>query len=103
MPLFRRIPKRGFNNARHTVRYIPVNVESLEIFEDGAIVDVEMLRSVGLAKGPVKRIRILGDGDLSKKLLVSAHSFSVTAKAKIEKAGGKCSLIAKLPVEEAKS
>src|SRR6187402_2739914 len=90
MPLIRRIPKRGFNNARHTLRYVAVNLESLNRFDDGASVDVEKLRKAGLANGPVKRIKILGDGELSKKLVVRAHAFSASAKAKIEAKGGTC-------------
>jgi large subunit ribosomal protein L15 len=93
MPLFRRIPKRGFNNARHTIRYIPVNIESLEVFDNGATVDFEVLRSIGLASGPLKRIKILGDGTLSKKLTVTADRFSKEARLKIENAGGKCLLV----------
>lgn len=99
MPLFRRIPKRGFSNARHTIRYAPVNVESLEIFDAGSAVDAEVLRSVGLVKGPIKLIKVLGDGELSKNLTVSAHAFSASAKAKIEKAGGSCQIIAKMKPE----
>ena len=95
MPLIRRIPKRGFNNARHTIEYVPVNLESLNQFEDGATVDDLALRNVGLANGPVKRIKILGNGELSKKLKVTAHAFSASAKAKIEKLGGSCEVIAK--------
>ena len=95
MPLIRRIPKRGFNNARHTIEYVPVNLESLNRFEDGATVDELALRNVGLANGPVKRIKILGSGELSKKLKVTAHAFSASAKAKIEKLGGTCEVIAK--------
>jgi large subunit ribosomal protein L15 len=94
MPLIRRMPKRGFNNARHTVRYIPVNLESLNRFEDGAVVDENALRSVGLANGMVRRIKILGDGELTKKLTVSAQAFSATAKAKIEKLGGTAQVVA---------
>lgn len=94
MPLIRRIPKRGFNNARHTVRYVAVNLESLNRFDDGASVDVEKLRKAGLANGPVKRIKILGDGELSKKLVVRAHAFSASAKAKIEAKGGTCEVVA---------
>src|SRR6202012_5087048 len=60
MPLIRRIPKRGFNNARHTVDYIPVNLESLNVFDDGAKVDFAALRSVGLANGKGAGIKILG-------------------------------------------
>ncbi len=95
MPLIRRIPKRGFNNARHTIEYVPVNLESLNQFEDGATVDELALRNVGLANGTLKRIKILGSGELSKKLTVSAHAFSASAKAKIEKLGGSCQVIAK--------
>ena len=90
MPLIRRIPKRGFNNARHATRYTPVNVESLNRFENGARVDEAVLRSVGLANGRSSGIKILGDGELKKKLTVSAHSFSAAARAKIESAGGVC-------------
>lgn len=98
MPLIRRLPKRGFNNARHTVRYNPVNVESLEIFENGASVDASALREIGLVKGPIRKVKILGDGELSKKLTVVADAFSASARAKIEKAGGQCSLANHSPV-----
>jgi len=94
MPLIRRIPKRGFNNKRHTIEYVPVNLESLNQFEDGATVDEIALRNVGLANGPVKRIKILGSGDLAKKLKITAHAFSASARAKIEKLGGTCEVIA---------
>jgi large subunit ribosomal protein L15 len=92
MPLIRRIPKRGFNNARHGTRYIPVNVESLNAFEDGARVDETMLRSVGLANGRGDGIKILGGGEVTRKLSVSAHAFSASARAKIEAKGGTCEL-----------
>lgn len=93
MPLIRRIPKRGFNNARHTTAYAPVNLESLNRFENGARVDVETIRKAGLANGPVKLIKILGDGELTRKLTVAAHKFSLSAKKKIEAAGGTCEVI----------
>src|SRR5215210_2174867 len=93
MPLIRRIPKRGFNNARHTTRYIPVNLESLNQFSDGARVDGEMLRKAGLANGKGAGIKILGNGDLTKKLTVSAHAFSASARAKIESKGGACEMV----------
>ena len=95
MPLIRRIPKRGFNNARHTIEYVPVNLESLNQFEDGAVVDELALRNVGLANGTLKRIKILGNGELSKKLTITAHAFSASARAKIEKLGGSCEVIAR--------
>ena len=93
MPLIRRIPKRGFNNARHATNYVPVNLDDLNQFEDGARVDETAIRNAGLANGPVKRIKILGDGDLTRKLTVSAHAFSASAKSKIEAKGGTCELI----------
>ena len=94
MPLIRRIPKRGFNNASHTTRYNAVNLDSLNQFEDGAKVDVTAIRSVGLANGPVKFVKILGQGELTKKLTVSAHAFSASARAKIEGKGGVCEVLA---------
>jgi len=94
MPLIRRIPKRGFNNARHTTAYVPVNLEALNQFDDGARVDVAVMRDAGLANGPVKLVKILGDGELKKKLTIVAHKFSATAKQKIEAAGGAVEVIA---------
>ena len=93
MPLIRRIPKRGFNNARHTTAYAPVNLEALNQFDNGARVDVEAIRKAGLANGPVKLVKILGDGELKKKLTISAHKFSASAKQKIEAAGGTCEIV----------
>lgn len=93
MPLIRRIPKRGFNNARHTTRYAPVNLEALNRFEEGARIDEAALRSAGLANGRAHGIKILGDGELTRKLTVSAHAFSASAKAKIEAKGGACELV----------
>jgi large subunit ribosomal protein L15 len=95
MPLIRRIPKRGFNNARFTTVYLPINVESLNSFEDGARVDETILRSAGLASGKSDGIKILGDGELTKKLTVCANAFSASARAKIEAKGGKCEVVAK--------
>jgi large subunit ribosomal protein L15 len=93
MPLIRRIPKRGFNNARFAVRYIPVNLESLNSFQDGTTVDETTLRGSGIANGRGKKIKILGDGELTRKLTVKVHAFSASARAKIEKLGGVCELI----------
>ncbi|HEY0456449.1 MAG TPA: 50S ribosomal protein L15 [Verrucomicrobiae bacterium] len=97
MPLIRRIPKRGFNNARHTIRYNPVNLESLNRFPDGTRVDMAALQAAGLANGKAAGIKILGDGELTKKLTVSAHAFSATAKTKIEGKGGACEIINRKP------
>jgi large subunit ribosomal protein L15 len=93
MPLIRRIPKRGFNNARFTTYYLAVNVGDLNQFEDGATVDETALRSIGLANGKAAGIKILGNGELSKKLSVTASAFSASAKSKIEARGGSCAVI----------
>ncbi len=93
MPLIRRIPKRGFNNARFATRYLGVNVGNLEQFDNGARVDETALRAAGLANGRSSGIKILGDGELSKKLTVSAHAFSASARAKIEAKGGVCEVV----------
>jgi large subunit ribosomal protein L15 len=102
MPLIRRIPKRGFNNARHATRYIPVNLEDLNQFEDGARVDEAAIRSAGLANGPSSGVKILGDGELTRKLTVSAHAFSASARSKIEAKGGSCEVIAPKKTEPRK-
>jgi len=93
MPLIRRIPKRGFNNARFTTRYLPVNILSLNAFDDGARVDEAALRKVGLVNGNGDGVKILGNGELAKKLTVCASAFSASAKAKIEAKGGKCEVV----------
>ena len=95
MPLIRRLPKRGFNNKRHAINYVPVNLADLNQFESGSTVNAEALRKAGLANGTVKRIKILGNGKLEQKLTVQAHAFSATAKAKIEEAGGSCEVVKK--------
>jgi large subunit ribosomal protein L15 len=103
MPLIRRIPKRGFNNARFATRYLGVNVGDLNKFEDGARVDETALRSVGLANGRAHGIKILGNGELSRKLTVSVSAFSASAKAKIEAKGGACEIVTHKPGALAKS
>jgi large subunit ribosomal protein L15 len=102
MPLIRRIPKRGFNNTRHGTYYIPVNVESLNAFDNGARVDEAALRDRGLAKGRGDGVKILGDGEVTKKLSVSAHAFSASARTKIEAKGGTCEVVGPKKVEAAK-
>jgi large subunit ribosomal protein L15 len=103
MPLIRRIPKRGFNNARHAIRYLPVNLEMLNCFEDGSKVDEAMLRGQGLANGGLPRIKILGGGELTRKLTVQAHAFSASAKSKIEAKGGSCEIITSQRPSEGKT
>src|SRR5262249_33060377 len=89
MPLFRRIPKRGFSNATWARQYLVVNVGDLDqAFADGATVDRAALRQAGLAKGPGDGIRILGNGELTKQLTVRAHHFSKSAAEKIAAKGG---------------
>lgn len=92
MPLYRRIPKRGFTNIWRK-EYVGVNVESLNKFENGTEVTPELLMETGLAKQVTAGIKILGDGNLEKKLTVKAHKFSKTAIEKIESAGGKAEVI----------
>lgn len=95
MPLIRRIPKRGFNNARHATVYVPVNLSDLNRFEEGARVDEVALKSVGLANGKSAGVKILGNGELTRKLTVVASAFSATAREKIEARGGTCEVAAK--------
>jgi large subunit ribosomal protein L15 len=102
MPLIRRIPKRGFNNAEFATVYIPVNVGELNEFEDGARVDETALRSVGLANGSGDGIKILGSGDLTKKLVVVVSAISASAKTKIEAKGGSVEIIVKKSAAPAK-
>ena len=93
MPLQRRLPKRGFNNHVFAKRYVTVNVSDLNRFEEGALVDAQSLLEIGLIKKTLDGIKILGKGDLAKKLTVKATAFSGTAKAKIEGTGGKAEVI----------
>ena len=90
MPIARRLPKKGFTNGRHKEVYAILNVSDLEVFfEADANVDETALRAVGLVKGSQTGVKILGDGELTKKLTVQADKISATAREKIEKAGGK--------------
>lgn len=92
-PLFRRVAKRGFNNARFAVRYAVINLSDLNKFEDGATITPELLKDMGLVKNQLDGIKVLGNGTLDKKLTVKATKFSKTAKDKIEKIGGKAEVI----------
>jgi large subunit ribosomal protein L15 len=89
MPLHRRVPKRGFTNIFKT-EFNVINLSDLDKFEAGTTVDQASLREAGVVKGRVKKLKVLGNGELSKKLTVSADKFSKTAKEKIEAAGGTC-------------
>lgn len=104
MPLIRRIPKRGFNNARFATTYLPVNVGDLNDFENGARVDETALRTVGLANGSACGIKILGNGELTKKLTVVVNAISASAKTKIEAKGGSVEIVScKKQVEPVKA
>lgn len=92
MPLYRRIPKRGFTN-RNYKEIIGINVSALERFENGAVVDVDTLKAAGIINNPKDGVKILGNGDFSKKLTVKANAFSASAKERIEALGGSCEVI----------
>ncbi|MBQ7447509.1 MAG: 50S ribosomal protein L15 [Eubacterium sp.] len=92
MPLYRRIPKRGFTNI-NAKEIIPVNVAALERFEDGTVVTVDMLVETRIVRNPRDGVKILGNGELTKKLTVQANAFSASAKEKIEAAGGSAEVI----------
>lgn len=93
MPLFRRIPKRGFSNATWRRSFHAVNVGDLNAFPDGATVDQAALREAGVAKGPADGVRILGNGELTKKLTVRANHFSKSAAEKIAARGGSTEVV----------
>lgn len=93
MPLYMRLPKRGFNNFEFADKFAEVNVSELNIFEDGTVVTQELLKSSGLAKKIIDGVAILGNGELTKKLTVQAAKFTKTATAKIEAAGGKVEVV----------
>ena len=92
MPLYRRIPKRGFTN-RNSLEIIGINLKALEAFEDGAVVTVDSLIESGIVSNPKDGVKILGNGELTKKLTVKANAFSAKAKEKIEALGGTCEVI----------
>ena len=89
MPLYRRLPKRGFTNI-NTKKIVAINVDVLDRFDDGATVDTAALIEKGIIKNPKDGVKILGNGEISKKLNVKVSAFSAGAKAKIEAAGGTC-------------
>jgi large subunit ribosomal protein L15 len=93
MPLFRRIPKRGFSHATWDKTYHVINVGDLDVLDDGATVDLAALKAAGLLKGAADGLRVLGDGELTKKLTVRAHHFSKSAAEKITAKGGTTEII----------
>jgi large subunit ribosomal protein L15 len=92
MPLYRRLPKRGFKN-RNTKEIVAINMSALEVFDNGATVDVAALIEKGIVKNPRDGVKILGNGELTKKLNVKVNAFSASAKAKIEELGGTTEVI----------
>lgn len=92
MPLYRRIPKRGFTN-RNTKIIVGINLKSLEVFDNGSTISIESLIEKGIVKNPKDGVKILGNGELTKKLTVKANAFSAAAKEKIEALGGTAEVI----------
>ena len=92
MPLYRRIPKRGFKN-RNRLEIVAINISALEKFDNGADVTVDTLIESGIVKNPKDGVKILGNGELTKKLNVKANAFSASAREKIEALGGTCEVI----------
>ena len=93
LPLFRRLSKRGFNNYEFRTVYRTVNVSDLNRFEDGTVVDIALLKEVGLIKKELDGVKVLGSGELTKKLTVKANAFTKSAQEKIETIGGKTEVI----------
>ena len=92
IPLYRKLPKRGFKN-RFAKEYTTVNISALERFEDGAVVDLDLLVNAGLAHKAADGLKVLGNGNVDKKFTVRAAAFTAAAKEKIEAAGGKCEVV----------
>ena len=93
LPLYRRLPKRGFSNAMFKTTYAVINVSDLNMFDEDTLVTPELLKEMGIIKKELSGIKVLGNGALGKKLTVKAHSFSNSAIKKIEAAGGKAEVI----------
>ena len=93
LPLYRRLPKRGFSNAMFKKVYAVINVSDLNMFDEGTVVTPELLKEMGIIKNALSGIKVLGNGELEKKLEVRAHKFSETAKQKIEAAVGKAEVM----------
>jgi large subunit ribosomal protein L15 len=93
LPLYRRLPKRGFSNAQFKIKYAVINVCDLNKFDDGAVVTPEILHDAGLLKNQLDGVKVLGNGTLEKKLTIKAHKFSKEAVNKIEKSGSTLEVI----------
>ena len=93
LPLFKRLPQRGFSNAMFKKVYATINVSDLEKFDNGAVVTPELLKEMGILKKQLSGVKVLGNGELTKKITVKAHKFSKSAIEKIEAQGGKAEVI----------
>ena len=93
LPLYRRIPKRGFSNHRFKTEYAVINVEDLNVFEDGTVVTPALLKDAGIVKKQLDGIKVLGNGKLEKKITIQASKFSASALEKIKEAGSKAEVI----------
>lgn len=93
LPIQRRVPKRGFSNARYKTEYAVVNISDLELFETGSVVSIATLREAGLVKALKDGVKILGNGELSRSLTVQVNAFSKSAEEKITAAGGKAEVV----------
>ena len=93
LPLYRRLPKRGFSNAKFKIEYAVINLEDLNRFDDGTVVTPALLKEVGLVKKGLDGVKVLADGNLEKKLTIQANKFSSSAIEKIEKSGSKAEVI----------
>ena len=93
LPLFRRVPKRGFSNAKFKTRYAVINLKDLNNFEDGAVVTPALLKDAGIIKNQLDGIKVLGNGKLEKKITIQANKFSTSALEKIKEAGSKAEVI----------
>lgn len=93
LPLYRRLPKRGFSNSDFKIKYATINVSDLENFGDGTVVTPELLKECGILKNQLDGVKVLGDGEITKKLTVKAHKFSKTAISKLENSGSKIEVL----------
>lgn len=93
IPTYRRLPKRGFDNSRFATKYAIINIGDLNVFEDGAVINIVSLIENGMISKVFDGLKVLGDGEITKKVTVQAKNFSESAKAKIEAAGGKAEVI----------
>ncbi len=93
LPLYRRLPKRGFSNAKFKVRYAAINVGDLNKFEEGTVVTPQLLKETGMIKKQLDGVKVLGNGELTKKITIQAQRFSSSALEKIEKSGSKAEVI----------